>query len=446
MNVRCLQNLMNKKKKCLLVSCATLICILVAAFGCGKKEEPLEKKEKREREAWAAKERAIAEKKVVGKEEKKVPEPILPVLPEGELALQASYVQGEVKMGVTVAAAKVEFVPVNPGMTLPAGAKITTQSQSQGDLELPQKDLKIRVKENTDVIGGSFAFLRNKKQGRLEMRTGTTYIKIEEGYRGTLKVVTPMVEVTAMGTAFCVEVYGDMGDTWVGVAEGEADVANLLTAETEKIEEGEALEFRVAEQKTEIAALEADEKAMIMQEVRRIGSMLPEELEPKIELILPKSKERLETYLTATAIATNGKEPRRVHALLMRSLTLMEKGITEENKEALLKSIQRLNEALLFYKDQRYAPQLLMFIAAYYRDLREYEKAIAVLEKVRSLYPDSPLASLAAAAEGRIYEDDLKKLDKAEERYLLILSKYADTLEKEAAMDGLDRLRMKRSE
>lgn len=333
------------------------------------------------------------------------------------------------------------------GTKISPGTKITTLPQSQSDFQLPEKELKIRLKENSDAVGGSFAFLKEKKRrGQVELRRGVMFIKIDQGYNGTFTVVTPTVEVTATGTAFCVEVYGALGDTWVGMLDGTTQVKNLVTDEKMELRRGDELDYDAEARKTEVSALEEDEKEILEQEIRRIGSGLPEELQPKIELVLPKNKERLETFMTKTAIATNGKEPLRVHRLLMKALHLMEEGIVEEKKETLLKSIAKLEEALLFYSDPRYAPQLLMFVGAYYKDFREYWQAVAVFEKVRDLYPDSSVASLAVAAMGRLYEEKLDKLDKAQEMYEMVLEKYGDSFEKEEAMNGLDRVRAKKNE
>jgi len=275
----------------------------------------------------------------------------------------------------------------------------------------------------------------------MELLRGTMIIKLEEDYDGSFKVITPSAVINAYGTAFWVEVYGDLGDTWVGVIEGKLDILNTITNEKADIGTGEELEITVRDKKMKFSQLTEEEISMMRQEISRMGSGLFEDLVPQMQLILPSNKNRLDTFLRTAAIATNGKEPMRIHRLLMEAITMLEKGLVEEDKKLLLRSIRNLETSLSYYKDPQYAPQLLMFIGVYYRNLQESQKAIEIFDKVVRLYPSSPYVSLAIASMGRIYEEDLRDLEKAEKMYLKILERYGDSYEVEKAKEGLNRLR-----
>lgn len=400
------------------------------------------KKEKSERESreWAEREITKAQEIVVGEKEK-LPAPA-PAVTEGPQELEVKSVQGSVNvMGARI---KDQQQKATPGMKVPEGSEIKTEPQSQGDFILPQEELKLRLKENSDAVGGSFAYMEDKRRkGYMDLRQGSMCVKIEKEYNGEFVVRTPTLEITAFGTAFCVEVYGDLRDSWVGVVEGEVRVHNLLTDDELEVREGESVELKTLDRRFEVKPLSGMEADMMRQEIRRIGSGLPEDIEPRVNLILPANKSRLETFLQTTAIATNGREPMRVHRLLMNALNLLEEGMISDNKEILMRSVDELETALAYYDDPKYAPQMLMFIGAFYRDIRNYKKAIEVFDKVYNVYPESDYASLAVAAAGRVYEDDLKDWENAEKSYLIVLDRYSESYEVEPAQDGLDRLRAK---
>lgn len=396
------------------------------ALGCAKEKDSEDSK--KAAKEWAEKEIKFAEEKVTGEKGGGLK----------KLVLEVSMVQGEVAF---VKKDGTQETLIQPGMEVRKGSQIKTKSKSQADFKLQNDQFKMRLKENADAVGGSFAYKKQKPVGDLELTKGSVCIQLSKNYFNSFKVKTPSAEITAIGTAFCVEVYGELGDTWIGVVEGSVQVRNLITDQETSLSVEEAAELNVLDGRTEVMYLSEDEAARMRQEIRRIGSGYPEEIEPRVELLIPQNKNRLNTLFNSAAIATNGNEPMRIHRLLMDSLKLMEDGVVEEEKKFLLASIEKLESALLYYKDPRYAPQLLMFIGVYYRNLKEFEKAVETFDSVVRLYPKSALVSLAIAAIGQIYEQDLKEWQKAEEMYQLILEKYADSLDVEEAADGLDRLR-----
>lgn len=181
--------------------------------------------------------------------------------------------------------------------------------------------------------------------------------------------------------------------------------------------------------------------------ISKTNSQINEEVgaEPlRIELLLPKDSSRLDTFLKMPAIATNGAEPPEMHELFLRAIKFLEDGFTEENKETILQSLGELESALLGCKDPAARVPLLLFIGAVYRHLQEWQEAIDRFDEVPQLYPDSPLASLAVAAMGRVYEKDLREWDKAEERYFWVLDHYPHSYEAQPAGEGLDRIRILR--
>ncbi len=403
------------------------VFIFILVIGCSKKsEEP-----RKTALDWSKKETQLAKKKVEGPTQSK----------PDVLKMEVTVVQGDVEIEI-----EEQKKSALPGTSLSKGTKIKTRPQSQTDIKTNDNSMRLRIKENSDAVGGSFAFLDEKREGALDLDKGTLFLELAKNQYDSFTIRTESAEIIATGTAFCVEVFGDQGNTWVGVVEGEVLVRNLITSAETSLGVDEAVELNVLQGRADVMYLSEEESGLIRQEIRRIGTGYAEDLEPKVELLLPKNKHRLRTLFRSAAVATNGREPLSVHRLLMDSLKLMEDGVVEEEKKFLLASIEKLESALLYYNDVRYAPQLLMFIGVYYHNLREYEKAIEAFDNVVRLYPNNKWDSLAYAAMAMTYEEDLKEYQKAEETYRLILEKYPESFEIQVAVDGLDRIRVRQYE
>ena len=112
----------------------------------------------------------------------------------------------------------------------------------------------------------------------------------------------------------------------------------------------------------------------------------------------------------------------------------------EDSKEKHMESIKEFEAIVNNYPNPKYDVQFLLFIASYYKDLGEYQNAIAIFERIVRNYPHSSLTSIAQCAIGIIYEEKLKDNDRAKAAYLKVLSNYPQSPEAEEATAGLGRL------
>ena len=78
------------------------------------------------------------------------------------------------------------------------------------------------------------------------------------------------------------------------------------------------------------------------------------------------------------------------------------------------------------FPDDSLSAEYLFKAADLYRAKRNFEPALAIYDKIQSTYGDFPKVPQTIFLQGFVYENDLKDMPKAKERYETFLAKYPD--------------------
>lgn len=372
---------------------------------------------------------------------------VVPPATTGSQDLQEAYypevihVQGDVQIEQEPEPGQpAQMMKPEKGMKIRPGARIKTVGKSQIDLGVVDK-YQMRIKEKSDVIAGSLAFNTATRQQEVlfQMKAGSIYNRVQEGYLGKFEVETPTVEVTAIGTEYAVDVWGPKQEAWVGSAEGELQAIDKLQNKPHVIPGANKLEVAAEDEEAgKVVPLPDYELEGLQRELDKVGTGVDEDLDVRAYFILTYSTQRVREFLEAPALITNTNEPRRLQQLFIPTVRMLPQRVAM--KEAILKNLKKIEFVCNYYADPRFTPHFLSFAGAIYHIVGADEQAVKVLEQVVKDYPDFMYASLIQCAIGIIYEENLKNLEKAREAYLTVLDKYPKTFEVEPAQAGLDRL------
>lgn len=371
----------------------------------------------------------------------------MPPVPSGAQDVQEAYypevihAQGEVTVEQEPEAGQPkQMMKAEKGMKIRPGARIQTVGKSQIDIGVVDK-YQMRIKEKSDIIAGSLAFNTStrKQETQFQLKSGSIYNRIQEGYLGTFEVEAPTVEVTAIGTEYAVDVWGPKQEAWVGAADGELQAVDKIQNVPLTIPPRNKLEVAPDDEEAgKVVPLPDYELEGLQRELDKVGTAVDEDLDVRVYFILSFSANRVREFLAGAALITNTNEPRRLQQLFIPTVRMLPQRTTMRDR--ILKNLAKILFVCNFYDDPRFTPHFLSFAGSIYHMVGANEEAVKVLEQVLADYPDFMYASIIQCAIGILYEQFLKDPGKAEAAYRLVLEKYPKSLEEELAVAGLDRL------
>lgn len=309
-----------------------------------------------------------------------------------------------------------------------AGDIVAVEKNSQLDIALRGK-YAIRLKEGARIMVKRLTPRYGKGTVSFELIEGMMLASIDEGFQGSEFIVgTKTATAKALGTKFAVNV-SEKEKTKISVLEGKVEVESSY--KPEKIILARRTVVVGAGQKTEVSANHVpltperlmEREWLELEELYQIGK------KPQVILLIKNTPDRVKELLRPCPIYISDEKPREIPELLEKAVLKVKEAIETKDKAKHLESIKMLEEIVEKHPNPKYDVQFLLYIGAYYEYINYHEEAIKTFEKVLAEYPGSPLASLAQCAIGVIYADKLHDIDRANEAYRLVLSRYPNTLE-----------------
>lgn len=309
------------------------------------------------------------------------------------------------------------------------GDVVATGGLSQVDIELSNR-YAIRIKENAKIRVAKLAPRYGKGIAQFDLIEGKALVSISEGFKGSkFTVNTKAGTATALGTKFAVDVSKDGPKAKVSVLEGKVEVKGsykpqrlMLAKETVVLAAGQKTEVTAGS--PPLAPQRLLEKEWLgLEELYQIGR------KPQVILLIKNRPDRVIQLLAPCPIYVSDEKPREIPELFDEAVLNIAEAVKTKDAAKHLESIKMLEKMLEEHPNPKYDVQFLLYIGAYYEYLLYHEDAIKTFEKVLRRYPDSPLASLAQAAIGVIYEEKLHDINKAREAFKAVLDNYPYSLE-----------------
>jgi len=297
---------------------------------------------------------------------------------------------------------------------------VSTGNLSKLDIVLSGK-YAIRLKKNTTVKVASLTPRRGRGKAAFELIEGTMLVSVEKGFKGSeFFVDTKEGSARALGTKFAVSASREEKITDVSVLEGKVEV-----------EGGKELVLVKAGQKTEIPLGKSplvpqrlvEREWLALEELYQIGK------KPQVVLLVKNTPDRVRQLLAPCPIYITDEKPREIPKTLEEALVKIEEAIKTDDNQKHLEAIGLLERIVSERPEASYATPLTLYIGAYYSYAGEPKKAIETFKEFLAEYPDSPLASIAQAAIGVIYEENLGDEVNAKKAYSAVLNKYPNSLE-----------------
>lgn len=311
-----------------------------------------------------------------------------------------------------------DWQTLKPGQTINKGDLIRTAQNSIIDIEL-EGIYKMRIKPESQVKVNDIFTTKRSGIAKFKLEKGNLVAKIDKQLKKSkFQVETPYGIAEAKGTAFLVDI-SKLNQFMLGVVEGKVLVRTpkeeFLVKEDEK-----AIVDSLGFSKGPVPLAEAKDE--ILEEVRRIGQIF-------VVLDISNSSNRTEELLKPARFYAFGKYPEEVGSLLDNAISLVLKASETGNREYHLSSVKELEQILQKYPSDRYNPNIMLFVGAYYDHLGLYNKAIEMFQSVIDKYPETEWASIAVLAQAIIYDKRLEDSIKANQKYQKILNLYSDSLE-----------------
>ncbi|MBL7069720.1 MAG: tetratricopeptide repeat protein [Candidatus Omnitrophica bacterium] len=331
-----------------------------------------------------------------------------------------------------------EWQSAREGRRIRSGDILKVAGNSRVNIE--SKRYEIMLKENTEIkaIDPERAFRRS---GNISygLTKGKMLVATKRGFKNsTLKVDSPLAGIKAKSTGFMVDLSPQDGErAWVGVLDGKVEVESkiVLAGLPSKVvvESGKATEIRPNSAPTSPRYLLEREWEEV-QEIYRIGE------QPQVALLVSMTPRRVHELLKPAALYVSDKKAKAASRELVKIVTQVNEAIIKGDKKRHLDAIGNLERLIAKHPDQKYNAQFMLFIAAYYYYVDEYERSILTLDRFIKECPGSTLTSLALCAKGLIYERGLRDSANAATSYRTVLKDYPESLEAEEARSGIDRL------
>ena len=305
------------------------------------------------------------------------------------------------------------------------------------DLEIPDQVL-LRLKPGTTVtwqemdrlwlFGGRPNIVLNVMRGEVLARTQDRF------WGSKLLVRTPTANATVKGTAFSVAVDPKESATTLKVLAGSvffSPYLNPLGVDVRAGEEGRVEGRRLTEKPQ---PLSVEEKKRLL-ETYRIGQA------PLAAPVIGGGPERLEELLKPALLFVGLQPHPQMQPFLPGLVRKINQGILDGDLASRRQDLKSLEIILEGVTDPELAVPLRLYVGACDAQLGQTLRAALHFQWVTQKCPEHPLASLAWAARGTIYQKNLNDPDAARTCFGQILARYSRSPEAPAARHALEALR-----
>lgn len=345
------------------------------------------------------------------------------------------------------------WITAESGTNIYKGNILRTDNSGAVDIGVENK-YAIRLGSDAVIALNSISGTRDKTAVAYDLQKGLLLGSTEEEFKGSaLSVLTANGEAIVRGTKFLIDARNS-GKTVLAVLEGSVEFTNraLIGEAAETVTVGEGLESAVSFKASPGAPGRVGaELAGILMNAYDIGA--PPRVVPSIKaaegidykdvmvaLVISDVTDRAKSFLEHGVYWTNDKELKPVNKLLAEAQSFRLDGEEYDNSSMHGRAIKKLETILSRYPDDRYNPQFMLFIGAYYHFLGDYDDAIDRFERVANDYWYTELAGIARNAIGIVYEEDLRNYNEAKKAYHSVIVNYPYTPEAKAAEERLLKL------
>lgn len=316
-----------------------------------------------------------------------------------------------------------------PNRTLRVGDLIKTEYGALVDISVDNR-YSVRIKGASSLRVARLTNKIGRGKAIFELENGKALVSIEKGFKPASFIInTKEASATALGTKFAVDVSGKRGPvTKVSVLEGKVRVlgrpesTNITLAKGITVGMGQLTEVG-PDRIPQPARRLPEEEWLELEELYQIGK------KPQVILLIKYTPDRVMQLLRPCPIYISDERPRQIPQLLEEAVRKIETAIRANKVAEHFEAIRILERILKEHPSDKYDVQLLLYVGAYYEYIGYHREAMASFEDVVKRHPDSPLASLAMAAMGVIYEDKLNDPGRAGEIFRAILKLYPNSLE-----------------
>jgi len=318
---------------------------------------------------------------------------------------------------------------------------LKTFSDGKADIVFPKR-YELRLASDSEIKLAHSAPKISGQGARYDLAKGKVYAyydKLRNSER-EFKIQTVEVEISVLGTDFMVASIPALNKTWVGVLDGVVRVTALnpddltaLRGQSVQVAPGEKTSVKLGSAPARPQRL-MEEELLEMEELYRIGT------KPQVALLISTGKGRTRELLSVAHLYISADRRGALSDQIRKINEQFGKALKEGSRIEYLNNIRQFEEIVDKHPDPKYDVQFLLFIGAYYKHLEEYDKAIAVFQRIADNYSRSSLASIAQCAIGIIYEEKLHNTEKARIAFRKVISNYPNSPEVDEAVSGLRRL------
>ncbi len=333
-----------------------------------------------------------------------------------------------------------QIVSSRSGELQPGSALDVPDLPTPGDIDLEIPDqVFLRLKPGTTVtwqemdrlwlFGGRPNIVLNVMRGEVLARTQDRF------WGSKLLVRTPTANATVKGTAFSVAVDPTKESaTTLKVLAGSvffSPYLNPLGVDVRAGEEGRVEGRRLTEKPK---PLSIEEKKRLL-ETYRIGQA------PLAALVIGGGPERLEELLKPALLFVGLQPHPQMQPFLPGLVRKINQGILDGDLAACRQDLKSLEIILEDVTDPELAVPLRLYVGACDAQLGQTLRATLHFRWITQKCPEHPLASLAWAARGTIYQNGLNDPDAARTCFGQILARYSRSPEAPVARKALEALR-----
>ena len=313
---------------------------------------------------------------------------------------------------------------------IPAGYMVTTGPGEEIDIVLKDR-YTVRLKSNSRLKVSKLTPRLWHGTADFKLAEGNILVSVEKGFKGSKFVVdTGAGCATALGTKFSVDVTENKTHrTAVAVAEGRVKVSgnyrpkNMLFAKNTVVVG--------AGQKTVMSTDHAPipPERLMQEEWTKLEELYQIGKKPQVMLLLKNAPDRVMQLLKPCPLYISDEKPRDIPLAFDDVVRKIEEALKTGDIAKHLEAIKLLEKLVDKYPNPKYCPQFMLYIGSYYGYIGDYGNAVLSFERMVKKYPESQFASLAQAAAGVIYKENIKDATKAQEAFEKILKFYPNTLE-----------------
>ena len=313
---------------------------------------------------------------------------------------------------------------------IPAGYTVTTGAGEYIDIVLKDR-YAVRLKSNGRLKIASLTPRLWHGTADFKLAEGNVLVSVEKGFKGFKFVIdTGAGRATALGTKFSVAVAdGKTYRTSVAVAEGKVRVTGGYRPDRMRIAKNTVVVG--AGQKTVMSIGQAPlpPERLMQEEWTKLEELYQIGKKPQVVLLLKNTPDRVMQLLKPCPLYVSDEKPRDIPMVFDDAVRKIEEALKTGDSSKHMEAIRLLEDVVNKHPNPKYCPQLLLYIGSYYRYIGDYSSAIRSFERVVKQYSDSRFASLAQAAIGVIYEENISDTNKARETFRKVLKHYPNTLE-----------------